>query len=119
MALDCTPAGLVAASNCLGCSLTFKQLLAALVYIQCTSNGMDCTPSTLVAASTQLRERMTEKQLLAALVYIQCTGGGGGSVECGTGAPITPPSGTCGFYIQTDSTPNAGVIWEYFNGAWH
>jgi hypothetical protein len=119
MAIDCTAQGLAVASAKLTGSLSFKQLLAALVYIQCTSNGMTCDAESLSLASKCLYNCLTEKQLLAALVYIQCQGGGGGSVACGTGAPTAAPSGTCGFYIQTDSAPNPGVIWEYFGGAWH
>ena len=41
-----------------------------------------------------------------------------GAVSCGTGAPSAAPAGGCGVYIQTDSVP-AGLIWEYYSGAWH
>lgn len=75
---DCTAQGLSVSSTKLSGSLTFKQLLAALVYIQCTSNGMNCTPQSLSSASACLYDCMTEKQLLAALLYVQCTSGGGG-----------------------------------------
>lgn len=121
MALTCNAASLSASSSDLYQKLTHKQLLAALVYVLCTANGMNCTPKSLSDASNCLYCAMTEKQLIAALLFVQCSGGGGGggSVACGTGAPTTPPSGTCGFYIQTDSAPNPGVIWEYFNGSWH
>lgn len=117
MALDCTPAGLQQGSKCIECALTHKQLLAAMVYLLCTQNNMNCSPTSLMAGAKCIM-CLTEKQLLAALVYIQCQGGGG-SVACGTGAPSAAPSGTCGFYIQTDSAPNPGVVWEYFGGAWH
>lgn len=118
MALDCTTSGLAQNSKLLAGSLSHKQLLASMVYILCTSNNMNCSATSLAAASKCIM-CLTEKQLLAALVYVQCQGGGGGSVACGVGAPVAAPSGTCGFYIQTDSVPNAGVIWEYFGGAWH
>jgi hypothetical protein len=117
MAIDCTAEGLANSGAPLS-GLAYKQLLAALVYIQCTSNGMNCDAESLSLASKCLYNCLTEKQLLAALVYIQCQGGGGGTVACGTGAPVAPPSGTCSLYIQTDSAPFTGVLWEYFNGAW-
>jgi hypothetical protein len=44
--------------------------------------------------------------------------GGGGSVTCGTGVPTSTPSSGCGYYTQTDSIP-PGLIWQYYNGAWH
>lgn len=117
MAIDCSASGLVSASNCLECAMTHKQLLAALLYVQCTANGMNCTPASLVAASECLKCSMTEKQLLAALVYIQCTtnGGGGGGTSCGAGAPVAAPTGTCALYIDTDT----GTIYAYYNGVWH
>lgn len=79
MAITCTPAALSAASSCLACDLTHKQLLAALVYIQCTVNKMSCTPATLAAQAECLKCALTEKQLLAALVYLVCSNGGIGS----------------------------------------
>lgn len=41
-----------------------------------------------------------------------------GNVTCGTGAPTVAPASGCGLYVQTDSVP-AGVIWQYYGGAWH
>lgn len=86
MALDCSAETLAVNSANLTGSLSFKQLLAALVYIQCTSNGMSCDAQTLSVASRCLYNCLSEKQLLAALLYIQCTTGGSGG---GGGNKIT------------------------------
>lgn len=122
MALNCTAQALLSASECLGCGMTHKQLLAALVYIQCKANNMDCTPATLNVNATQLREKMTEKQLLAALVYIQCInngggGGGGGTplVTGGAGVPVADPG--IPFQVYTDT--NTGNQFFWYGGAWH
>lgn len=114
MAIDCSAQGLATSSAKLVGSLTYKQLLAALVYIQCTANGMDCTPETLSTASKCLLNCMTEKQLLAALVYIQCTGGGGAGTTCGDygGAQPPFPATGCGFIIDTSNMR----VWTYANG---
>ena len=117
--MTCTAPDLVSSSECLECAMTHKQLLAALLYVQCTANGMNCTPSSLVSASECLRCAMTEKQLLAALVYIQCTNNGGGG---GGGAPdfinyAGPP---------VDNPPTLAYIvvdvnyrqWQYGSSGW-
>lgn len=96
MAISCTPAALSAASSCLACDLTHKQLLAALVYVLCTSNKMTCTPASLAAASECLRCALTEKQLLASAVYLICNGGTGGGGGGGGGQLV--------IYTTTDPT---------------
>ncbi len=122
---DCTPKTLLAGAECLECALTHKQLLAALVYVQCTANSMNCSPSSLLAGANCIM-CLTEKQLIAALVYIQCTnnggggggGGGGTGVTCGaygSGQPSFTPSTSCGSAIDTDT----GNLWFYYGGAWH
>jgi|SRR5690348_5513783 len=119
MALDCTPGGLNQGAKCIEC-LTHKQLLAAMVYLLCTQNNMNCTPASLMAGAKCIM-CLTEKQLIAAMVYLQCQGGGGGGSTGGTGAPTAAnaPAAGFGFYIQTDSVPNPGAVWEYYSGAWH
>jgi hypothetical protein len=44
----------------------------------------------------------------------------GGGVSCGNGSPsgVIHPTSSCSLYIQLDSMP-PGLIWEYYNGAWH
>ncbi len=116
MAIDCSVSNLSENSSSLAASLSTNQLLAALVYIQCTSNGMDCDAQSLKNASKCLWGCMSEAQLIAALVYIQCVGGGGGSVEAclvaQSGAPVTPCAFTFGLAYDNDSTsPTAGSFW--------
>lgn len=121
MPISCTVPDLVSESNCLACSMTYKQLLASLVYVLCEANNMDCTPASLAAASECYRCSMTEKSLLASAVYILCNGGaGGGGTLGGTGAPtgVITPSSDYALYIQTDSVP-PGLIWEWYGGVWH
>lgn len=44
---------------------------------------------------------------------------GGGGTLGGTGAPTSTPTASYALYIQTDSTPNPGLLWEWYGGAWH
>lgn len=121
MALDCTPAGLQQGSKCIECALTHKQLLAAMVYLLCTQNNMNCSPASLMQGAKCIM-CLTEKQLIAALVYIQCTGeGSAGGTFGGNGSPVgvVVPSGAFAIYIQSDSVPNPGALWEWYGGAWH
>jgi len=121
MALTCDAPSLVAGSSCIECSLTHKQLLAALVYVLCQVNNMNCTASSLAAASECLRCAMTEKSLLAAAVYILCTNGAGGG---GGTAPITqinvpgPPAGNPPTYSNFVVDSN-GRVFVYWQGTWH
>ena len=130
MAISCTPTSLSAASSCLACDLTHKQLLAALVYVLCTSNNMSCTPSSLVAASECIRCAMTEKQMLAAMVFLICNGGTGGTG--GSGAQLvlyTTTNPTTDGVTPTNINANAIAyradgtqpifVWDPVGHAWH
>ena len=120
MAIDCTAESLGVNASSLFGSLSTKQLLAALVYIQCTSNGMTCNAQALSDASKCLWGCLNDRQLLAALVYIQCTGGGSGpTATCVTGGN-SPPVGTppCDFSVWIQGPgPNFGV-WLGDTGGW-
>ncbi len=120
MAIDCSVANLSENSSSLAASLSTNQLLAALVYIQCTTNGMDCDAQSLKNASKCLWGCMNEAQLVAALVYIQCTGGGSGpTATCVTGGN-SPPVGVppCDFSVWIQGPgPNFGV-WLGDTGGW-
>lgn len=121
--MDCSATSLSSASSTLFDTLSHKQLLAALLYVQCTANGMNCTPSSLMSGANCLL-CLSEKQLIAALVYIQCInngggggGGGGGGVTCGNyggGQPNFVPATGCGNAIDTSNSR----VWWYFNGNW-
>lgn len=97
--MACDPSSLVAESACINCSLTHKQILAALLFVAATNAGMSTNPTVLMAESACIQCGMTEKQILAALLYVNCAGGGGGAGGglVGTGSPqgaVTANSGT-------------------------
>jgi hypothetical protein len=116
----CDPASLVAESDCINCSLSHKQILAALLYAAATAASMSTNPSTLVAESACIRCAMTEKQILAALLYVTCAGGGsggGGSAAPDSisyaGPPIVNPPALA--YVVVDSNY---VQWQYGPNGW-
>lgn len=61
---------------------------------------------------------LSERDLMECIVASACAGGSGGGTNGGTGVPTSTPSTPYALYIQTDSVP-AGLIWEYYSGAWH
>lgn len=95
--------------------------LSLLQQILHTVNPMAATdPTSLLANAGQYQTygpqcwQLMELALLAQLLQAFSLG----AVQSGTGAPaFTPTSGTA-LWIQTDSVP-PGLIWEYYNGAWH
>ena len=80
---------------------------------------MSCTASSLISTAMAAGyARLSERDLMECIVASACAGGSGGGTNGGTGVPTATPSTPYALYIQTDSVP-PGLIWEYYNGAWH
>lgn len=98
-----------------------EQLLAALVYLTCTNNGMACDAATLIDQGKCLVQQMGPQQLWAALVYLTCTGGGGGggsfTIQTGVGPPTGATPTSPPFY-QDITNPAAPINYNYANGTW-
>src|SRR4029077_19623918 len=105
---SCNPTDLLAASSCFAC-LPTGQLQAVMAVLLCrilqAANPVaSCDPKTLLqdascfACLPSGQLQIIQTQLLCEILHSGGTGGGGTSLLCGSGAPVTAPSSTCAIY---------------------
>lgn len=130
----CTAPVLVADARCLTQGMSNRQLLASILCVLATANGMECNAPALVEASRCLWMGMSDRQLLASIALILCEGGGGTGggtpqVFFGTGVPSgiqTAPNGkvqdgTIGalYYDQDPLGPQLEYRWDAATQTWY
>ena len=111
---------LMSDAKCIDSCIPPGMQLSVLISLFAQIAGVSTDTNSLMAGATCINSCIPQGMQLSVLVSLamQIVSGGGAGVACGNGAPTSTPSSSCAFYIQTDGVP-AGVIWEWYNGAWH
>lgn len=125
--MACTTASLISAAQAFVChdpATTSAMVLRMLCAIR-DGETMACDPATLLADAKCILAQIPPRIIPAAAIPVLCdilaNGGGGasgGGVQCGTGAPVAPPTtpSSCAFYM--DESADALYYWNATAAEW-
>lgn len=102
------------ASACLDRCIPDGMKWAAIIYQLGRISGVT-NPTTIMAGATCYDRCIPQGAKLAAIIFLLdsiATAGSGGTITCGTGAPVAAPSGSCGIYVDTTAGAEAIYVWS-------